>query len=463
MIQIAGTLPTIVLYNNQCQGRRVGRICFMKWKLAPYLGWKAIECHTGSIWLHVVPELGGRIVNYQLGAHHFLWINPLLAGSNPPPTRLNSNGGWLNWGGDKLWLAPQGWHDDTKWPGPPDPVIDGGPYSVEAIKERDGGGIRLTSGTGAASGMQLSRVLRLEEGTSHLRVTATMTNISDRTRRWGIWSVTQVDACSRSRQDWNRNLRAYVPAHPKSAYLKGYRVLYGADDNPQFSGDGELVSMHYQRIVGKIGIDSPGSWIAVVDGESGKVLVQSMPYEKDREYPDGATVEIWTNGLGMLSAYGRTAQMPESVEENPYLIESELLGPLTTLAPGESASLAYDWYAATIGVDLNHVHRVIDCSNVGCVVRPLSVSADGVMSGHFGCFCDGYAALEFFGEDGQRIGPPREVGSVSMLSPLYLSGTLAAPDNALDVTLAIYKALANCDPSIGTQRLGELGTLRLRP
>jgi hypothetical protein len=220
--------------------------------------------------------------------------------------------------------------------------------------------------------------------------------------------------------------------------------------------------MHYQRIVGKIGIDSPGSWIAVVDGESGKVLVQSMQYEKDREYPDGATVEIWTNGLGMLTAYGRTAQMPQSVDENPYLIESELMGPLTTLAPGESTSLAYDWYAATIGVDLNGVHRVIDCSNVGCVVRPLSVSADGVMSGHFGCFCEGHAALEFFGEDGQLIAPPRGVGPVSMLSPFYLSGRLAAPGKALGVTLAVYKSPAHANPSANTDRLGELGTLTFR-
>jgi hypothetical protein len=434
----------------------------MKWELAPYLGWDGIECHTDSIRLHVVPELGGRIVNYQLGDHPFLWVNPLLAGSAPPPTRLNTDGGWLNWGGDKIWIAPQGWEDDRHWPGPPDPVIDGGPYSVEAIEEREGGGIRLTSGDGAASGMRLSRVLRLEKGTSHLRVAATMTNISDKTRRWGLWSVTQVDASSRSQKDWNRHLRAYVPAHPTSPYSNGYRVLYGCNDNPQFSREGDFVSMHYQRIVGKIGIDSPGSWIAVVDGESGKVLVQSMQYEKDREYPDGATVEIWTNGLGMLTAYGRTAQMPQSVEENPYLIESELMGPLTTLAPGESASLAYDWYAATIGVDLNGVHRVIDCSNVGCVVRPLSVSADGVMSGHFGCFCEGHATLEFFGEDGQLIAPPRGVGPVSMLSPFYLSGRLAAPGKALGVTLAVYKSPAHANPSANTDRLGELGTLTFR-
>ena len=93
----------------------------MKWTLAPYLGWSGIECHDGTMRIDVVLELGGRIVNYQLGDHHFLWINPLLAGSNPPPTRLKPDGGWLDWGGDKLWIAPQGWQDENAiaWPSSP--------------------------------------------------------------------------------------------------------------------------------------------------------------------------------------------------------------------------------------------------------------------------------------------------------------------------------------------------------
>ena len=433
----------------------------MRWKPAPYRGWRSIEFHTRGVRLNVVPELGGRILNYQLSEHHFLWVNPRLAGSNPPPTRLHPDGGWLNWGGDKVWIAPQGWQDDTQWPGPPDPVLDGGPYSVEWIEERDGGGIRLTSGTGAASGMQLSRLLQMEEGTSRLRIRATMTNLGDRTRRWGLWFVTQLDAAARSGSTWNRNLRAYVPAHPASVYSEAYRVLYGSDENPQFSNDGNFVSMHYQRIVGKIGIDSPGGWIAVVDGESGKVLVQSMRYQNGCEYPDGATIEIWTNGLGTLSAYGRTAKMPESVEENPYLIESELLGPLTTVAPGESASLTYDWFAATIGTNGEGVDRIIECSCVGCVVRPLMVSSGGKLSGHFGCFYEGYAALEFFSEGSRLIEPPRALCPVSMLFPLQLSGDLAAPPQSFSVSLAIYKVAILADRSVLTNRLGTLSTLLL--
>jgi hypothetical protein len=220
--------------------------------------------------------------------------------------------------------------------------------------------------------------------------------------------------------------------------------------------------MHYRHIVGKIGIDSTGSWIAVVDGESGKVLVQSMDYQNGVEYPDGATVEIWTNGLGTLSAYGRTVTMPESVEENPYLIESELLGPLTKLDPGESASLTYDWFAGTIGVNRDGFDRIIACSNVGCIVRPFTVSHGAEMSGHFGCFCEGYAALELYDESGKLLEPARSVGPISMGRPFYLGERLQAPDGVFRVTLAVYKTQEQMGQSVVNVRLGELGTVVLR-
>jgi hypothetical protein len=111
----------------------------MTWKRVPYLGWNALEWVGADISLRVVPELGGRIMNYQLGDHSFLWVNPLLAGSTPTPTRLAPDGGWLNWGGDKIWIAPQGWESETQWPGPPDPVLDGGAYSDRSPRKIGGG------------------------------------------------------------------------------------------------------------------------------------------------------------------------------------------------------------------------------------------------------------------------------------------------------------------------------------
>ena len=44
----------------------------------------------------------------------------------------------MNWGGDKVWLAPQGWENEDQWPGPPDPVLDGGAYHAEQFADEYG-------------------------------------------------------------------------------------------------------------------------------------------------------------------------------------------------------------------------------------------------------------------------------------------------------------------------------------
>jgi hypothetical protein len=70
-------------------------------------------------------------------------------------------GEWLNYGGDKLWPAPQGWDGEDQWPGPPDPVLDGGPYELAVIEARGSQvAVRLTSREDPRSGIQSLRVGR---------------------------------------------------------------------------------------------------------------------------------------------------------------------------------------------------------------------------------------------------------------------------------------------------------------
>jgi len=115
-----------------------------------YRGWKTIHLDNGLVSLEIVPEIGGRLTQFRLGAKEFLWVNPQLAGKLPPESGLGPDGGWLNYGGDKLWPAPQGWDDEQQWPGPPDAVLDGQPYRAEAL---DGGtAVQLTSRDDPRSG-----------------------------------------------------------------------------------------------------------------------------------------------------------------------------------------------------------------------------------------------------------------------------------------------------------------------
>jgi hypothetical protein len=180
-----------------------------------YQGWQTYRLSNGIVSLEVAPDLGGRLIQYSLGPHHFLWTNPDLAGQTPPASGLGPGGTFLNWGGDKLWPAPQGWDGPNQWPGPPDAVLDGSPYHAAPLA---GAVLRMTSQKDARSGIRFSRVVTLENGSSILHVHATMENIDTKPHSWGIWTVTQLDARSVSGTGFNPNYWGYIPANPRSHF-----------------------------------------------------------------------------------------------------------------------------------------------------------------------------------------------------------------------------------------------------
>ena len=99
--------------------------------------------------------------------------------------------------------------------------------------------------------------------------------------------------------------------------------------------DKGMMRVHYQRRVGKIGIDSPGGWVATVDATDGYVFVHHFEFEPGKAYPDNSSVEIWMNGLGEFVAWGKVNGMPEDTRKNPYIFESEVISPFASLEPGQ--------------------------------------------------------------------------------------------------------------------------------
>jgi hypothetical protein len=252
-------------------------------------GWHCWRLSNGLVDVTVAPQLGGRIIQIALGGHGFLWVNPDLQGRAPPPTRLGPKGEWLNWGGEKIWPAPQGWGKGDQWPGPPDPVLDGGPYAFEVLRQdAEEVAVRLTSEKDARSGIQFSRVIRLRRGSAAVSVEATMANICDRPRRWSIWAIAQMDG-RRPGGGWSPDLWAYCPANPASRFPGGYKVLFGPADNPSWRPVPAvgLVAVQFQYRVGKIGLDSPGGWVAAVDRSSGGALVHTPTGARSSSGPRG--------------------------------------------------------------------------------------------------------------------------------------------------------------------------------
>ncbi|MCY3781077.1 MAG: DUF4380 domain-containing protein [Chloroflexi bacterium] len=381
-------------------------------------GWDGVRLSNGMIDAVCVPEIGGRLMQFSLGPHDYLFMNPDLLGKRFTFEEHAGDGtivNWKNYGGAKTWPAPQGWDGEGQWPGPPDPVLDSGRYEYETNQDDASASVLMTSPPDERSGLRIRRLLSVETDNSRLLMDLSFENISNREIRWSIWDVAQM-LCRTADCKLNDDCWLYIPTDP--ARERPYEIMFG-DDNPQYQLDAEsgLLAVQYQGIVGKIGVHSPAGWIAFADKQSGFVLCMQFPYEPDAEYPDnGATVECWTESPG--------APSPIPIRSPGYILEAEVLSPLCTLQPGKVASQRVTWSAAFCPAP------IVAVTDFGCAHRTLTVNLDGGWArirGIFGCFLDGRAEIECLDEAGDVVSR-LDLGPVSPLRVLRLDAATQLND-----------------------------------
>jgi len=152
-----------------------------------YRGWRAIRLANGILELFVVPEIGGRVIQLRVGDLDLFYVNHRHEGRVYRPEENDLDSGWKNYGGSKVWPAPQGWASDAEWPGPPDPVLDGGVYSCEIVQERgETAAVRLESSPDQYTGLTFVRVIRIFRDAARVEVRHTMRNTSTRRVRWAV-------------------------------------------------------------------------------------------------------------------------------------------------------------------------------------------------------------------------------------------------------------------------------------
>jgi hypothetical protein len=298
--------------------------------------------------------------------------------------------------------------------------------------------VRLTSGKDLRSGISFSRVIRLHPDSTRVSIEATMTNVDNKPRRWGIWAHTQLDGASADGKTYNSQMNAYCPINPKSHFKKGYDVIFGEEDNPSFQPDYEnnMMKVNYQYRVGKIGMDSDAGWIATVDGQTGDVFVHRFVYEPDKKYPDGSSVEFWHNGVGSIFAYNETMVMPDSPKENAYVFESEVLSPFAKLQPGQRYTWDYEWFSTQVGGDF----PVVDCTPTGVICQPLRASKTDtgiLLEGRLGVFFKGSLVAHYLDASGKQVGS-EVLTKVNPLTPCVLSRVVNPVENTASVSLHLY-------------------------
>ncbi len=265
-----------------------------------YKGWKDSYLLTnGIIRLVVVPSIG-RIMEYSLiGEKNIIYQDNSLSGKLFPC--LEKKGHWYNYGGDKLWIAPEKASRKTGWYY----SFDNCPWKVENISSSE---IYLIGPPVSPVGIRFSRKIKIYPDSSRVKIVETMENISNHSVSWSIWDVTQV-----------------IPSGTASFPLsKDKKVNYWPRTDPkngQYNLKGDIFYVYHQGKNGKVGAVSPG-WIAYsIDN---LIFTKRFTYFPGEVYPDNnSSVEVYT-----CKNY----------------VEIEILSPIKRLKPGEKYSFIQNWY-----------------------------------------------------------------------------------------------------------------------
>ncbi len=421
-----------------------------------YRGWDAYRLTNGIVSLYITPQIGGRIIQMQLGDQEYFFVNHELEGKVLPESQNNPQTGWANYGGDKVWPGPEGWSSDDEWSSIPDYVIDGSVYQAEIVKDSPQEvALRMTSPPDSRTGIQLERTVHLYAGTTRIKIDQVMRNISRRQVRWGIWHLAQNDSSdAHDHSKPNPEFYIYIPLNPHSKYPRGYYNYYGDVRHPSYDviDGGRLLRIHYQYRVGRVAADSSQGWFAVVNGQKNIAYIENIPYFPDREYPDGASVESWEDGPGTISRGPFDQVLANDPLQTPYFIEGEVMSPYATLDPGSEYSFPVYWSPTRAA------NPIVDAVWAGAISEPLSSEINGsqvTLKASFGVFVPGTLVAVFYTAKGEIIkqealeaADPREVVRVSK--------TLDLPQQAYRVSVFLQDS--------GGENRGFLGNsiLRLR-
>jgi hypothetical protein len=369
-----------------------------------YKGWHAQQLSNRWVQLIVVPQNGGRLMQVTFAGHSYLFVNPKFAGKYLPPKA----GEWFNYGGDKLWLLPEGNDDEQHWAGDSD-VLDDGPFSFRKVSEGQTCEVELTGPTDPQTGIQFLRTIRLDADTPRIRFHASMKNVTGHPVEWSMQSVSQYDtigdagASTPGAAHFNHDFWTYTPANQASSYLNRYHVRFGPAENRAVSvRDDGLFALHYVHMAAELWLDSTDGWLAVVDGASRYAMVERFQYEKSKPYPGNASVIFWTNGPEMRLSSDGIPSLSADADASPYYLEAELNSPMCQLRPGESCNFETEWFPTRAGSEF---HGVTDA---GILIRQLRATGleNGKikLSGSFGVFFSGRLVAHFYDEHGRSLG-----------------------------------------------------------
>ena len=266
-----------------------------------------VELSNSSTRVVLEPNIGGRVLKYELNGNNVLYIDTTQNGLDEEPEKmsLSISGGRFDVGPAKI--IPK--HKNL-WFGKWEAEITGD-FSA-----------RLTSKPDKTLGIQLIREFSLDTKSSKLICKQTIKNISNETKRYCYWGRTLVKG---------GGIRL-APLNPKSRYPKQY-ISYGKKKELFFEPEEEesLTIMDNTFILKgtskykKYITDSEDGWLANLSKDS-LLFITSYNVYPDKIYGEmtGCTASFWF-------------LRDEKCEVEP-------LGPWDIIEPAETSSFSETWH-----------------------------------------------------------------------------------------------------------------------
>lgn len=292
-----------------------------------------IEVDAGRLRAVFLPAVGGRLLSLRVDGLEVLWINPTvfdhdlrcLTPKSGWPVFDGTYASWVNVGGSKTWVAPQG-SAPGEWPGPPDDVLDSGSWHLNTTTDVDVIRVEMTSPDDPRTGLRVVRSFAFRRGDAGFDQYIAFTNWSGRSVRWAPWEVAQVAT------EGKGAVHVAIGDDPSIRNLGHYR------GNPQWSIAGGEATMSVVDGVAKFGFPS-ATGLCSWRGDRGQSISLEMQVDDLAAYPDGGSrVEVWAQSPQVSPLNGLEGFRPDA-----WLVELEMLAPLSLLEPGETSRLSIRW------------------------------------------------------------------------------------------------------------------------
>lgn len=302
-----------------------------------------IELSNATTRVVLEPNLGGRVLNYQLNGAEILYQNAAQHGAiwdgktkiwHPSGGRFDIGPEYGGFSRDALWL---------------------GRWFAKLTGTHSAG---LSSAT-LDGGLQLVREFTLAEDSSHLQCTQIFRNHGTEPIRTFHWSRTFVGG----------NGIALAPLPENGRFPRGY-ALGGPANLIDFQPAEEPNVRVRENILEIVGAPSKAKFIFDVDpgwlaylSRNNLLFLKKFPTFPNRPYG-----EITANNASIW--YSSKENFPLFPFEN-FPVEIEPIGPLEVIEPGGERSFTEDWWIENfpfpkdLDVDLKTIRALIDAAKIG--------------------------------------------------------------------------------------------------